>query len=124
MVSNTVLDLCSGIGGFSIGFEAAGFRTVAFSEIDPYCCAVLAKHWSNVPNIGALRDVTRDRILGECGCLPAIVTAGFPCQPFSLIGKRRGERDERKLWGECARILCETTPEYALFENVPGLLTN
>lgn len=120
----THLDLFSGIGGFSLAFEREGFKTIGFSEIEPYACAVLRRHWPNVPNFGAVQNVTRNSVLERCGCLPVVVTGGFPCQPHSLAGKRKAADDERDLWAECVRVLREIRPRFALFENVAGLLTS
>jgi DNA-cytosine methyltransferase len=119
-----LLDLFSGYGGFSLAFEAAGFDTIGFSEIDPYASALLAHRWPTVPNLGPVQSVTRDSVFGRCGTLPAVVTGGFPCQPHSAAGKRLASADERDLWGECARVLGDIRPRVALFENVAGLLTS
>jgi DNA (cytosine-5)-methyltransferase 1 len=114
-----VLDLFSGIGGFSLGLERAGMRTVAFCEIEPYCRAVLAKHWPHVPcheDIRALRasDIP-ERVDVICG--------GFPCQDISVAGKRVGIDGERSgLWREYARLIGEIRPQYVIVENVAALL--
>lgn len=125
-----LLDFCAGVGGFSLAFEAAGFRTIGFSEVDPYPCAVLAHHWPGVPNLGPIQSVTRDSVLDRCGITEAdlahrvVVSAGFPCTPHSMAGKRGASADERDLWPECWRILRDLRPRFALFENVAGLLTS
>jgi len=119
-----LLDLFSGYGGFSLAFEAAGFDTIGFSEIDPYASALLAHRWPTVPNLGPVQSVTRDSVVSRCGTLPAVVTGGFPCQPHSAAGKRLASADERDLWDECARVLGDIRPRFALFENVAGLLTS
>lgn len=121
-----VLDLFSGIGGFSRAFSAASdqFQTIAFSEIDPYACAVLAHRFPGIPNLGPVQNITRDSIIERTGCLPTVITGGFPCQPHSVAGLRKSNEDERDLWHECARIICELRPRFALFENVGGLLTS
>ena len=93
----TVLDLFAGYGGFSLAFHVAGFRTLAFSEIDPYASAVLAHRFPSVPNLGDVRGVTRSSVLDRCGVLPTVVTGGFPCQPHSAAGKRLASADERDL---------------------------
>jgi site-specific DNA-cytosine methylase len=124
MMRYPLLDLFSGYGGFSLAFEAAGFDTIGFSEIDPYASALLAHRWPTVPNLGPVQSVTRDSVFGRCGTLPAVVTGGFPCQPHSAAGKRLASADERDLWGECARVLGDIRPRVALFENVAGLLTS
>lgn len=112
------LDLFSGIGGFSIAAERCGFRTIGFSEIDPYASAVLRKHWPGVPNFGTIRNICSERTP-----YADLITGGFPCQPFSVAGKRGGDSDERFLWPEIVRVMRQLRPRFALFENVPGLLT-
>lgn len=113
----THLDLFSGIGGFSLAAESVGFKTIGFSEIDPYASAVLKKHWPEVKNYGDIRNIKGNEFKDV-----TLITGGFPCQPFSVAGKKRGDSDERFLWPELARILCQVRPRFALFENVPGLL--
>src|SRR3954470_19482651 len=95
-----VLDLFSGIGGFSLGLERAGMRTVAFCEIDPFCRTVLAKHWPAVP---IFPDVTQLRG-ADVGAVD-VICGGFPCQDISVAGRRAGIEGERSgLWSEYARI--------------------
>ena len=111
-----VLDLFSGIGGFSVGLERTGhFRTVAFCEIDPFCRKVLAKHWPRVPIHGDIRELSADDI-GPVD----IIVGGYPCQPFSAAGQRRGVEDDRHLWPEAYRLVAATRPAWCLFENVAG----
>jgi DNA (cytosine-5)-methyltransferase 1 len=114
----TMLDVFSGIGGFSLAGEHAGFRTCAFAEIDPYACYVLRRHWPDIPNLGDVRSVTRESLGGRVD----LIAGGFPCQPSSIGGAMRGTSDPRWLWPECARLLAEFKPSFGLFENVPGLL--
>ena len=117
-----VLDCFAGIGGFSLGLERAGFETVAFCEIEPYCQKVLAKHWPEVPIYDDIRRITADRLLRD-GIRPDVITGGFPCQDLSAAGKQAGIDGERSgLWAELARLLREIRPRYAIFENVPNLL--
>jgi DNA (cytosine-5)-methyltransferase 1 len=111
-----VLDLFSGIGGFALAFEAAGFQTVAFAEIEPYPCKVLAQHWPEVPNLGDVRGIDGRDFAGV-----DVVCGGFPCQPHSSAGLKLGEADPRNLWPEMARIISECRPAFVLAENVPGL---
>jgi DNA (cytosine-5)-methyltransferase 1 len=110
-----VLDLFSGIGGFSLGLErTGGFRTVAFCEIEPYCRAVLRKHWPDVPcfdDVGTIPGI---------GC--DVVAGGFPCQPFSLAGKRRGSADDRWLWPQMVAVIRSERPRWVICENVPGII--
>jgi DNA (cytosine-5)-methyltransferase 1 len=113
-----VLDLFSGIGGFSLGLERAGMRTVAFCEIDPKCREVLAKHWPGVP---VFHDVTKLRG-ADVGPVDAIC-GGFPCQDISVAGKGAGiDGDRSGLWREYARIVGELRPRYVIVENVAALL--
>jgi DNA (cytosine-5)-methyltransferase 1 len=114
-----VLDLFSGIGGFSLGLERAGHRTVAFCEIDPYCRAVLAKHWPGVPIFEDIHTLTADAITDRVD----IICGGFPCQDISVAGKGAGIEGERSgLWKEYARIIGEVRPRYVIVENVAALL--
>lgn len=115
--------LCSGIGGIDLAAEWAGFETMAQCEIDDYASKVLAKNFKGVPNLNDIRTVTNER-LRELGINPeeiTVISAGFPCQPYSLAGKGRGDRDERDLWGEVTRVLGEVKPRWFVGENTPGL---
>ena len=117
----THLSLCSGIGGLDLAAEWAGFETVAQCEIDTYASKVLAKNFPGVPNLHDIRTVTNER-LAELGIqTPTVISAGFPCQPYSLAGKGLGDRDDRDLWGEVARVLGEIRPRWFVGENTPGL---
>ena len=114
----TVGSLFSGIGGLELGLERAGWDIVWQSEIDPYASRVLARHWPDTPNLGDIRDIdwqTVDRVDLVCG--------GYPCQPFSLAGVRRGDTDPRHLWPHFADALRHLRPRWALLENVPGHLS-
>lgn len=104
------LDLFSGIGGFSLAFEAEGFRTIGFSEIDPYACAVLKKHWPNVPNFGDVRNIPHT----VCD----VLTGGFPCQPFSGAGRKLGAADNRNEWPTMLNAIDRIKPTYVIGENV------
>jgi len=114
-----VLDLFSGIGGFSLGLErTGGFETVAFCEIDPFCRRVLAKHW---PNVRQFKDVTKLR--GEDVGPVDVITGGFPCQDISPAGLKQGLDGERSgLWREFARLIGELRPIFAIVENSAALL--
>jgi DNA (cytosine-5)-methyltransferase 1 len=118
-----VLDLFSGIGGFSLGLErSGGFETVAFCEIEPYCRKVLAKHWPHVRCYDDVRILTADA-LSRDGIVVDAICGGFPCQDISLAGKGAGLAGERSgLWGEYARLIGELRPAYAIVENVAALL--
>ena len=113
----TVFDLFSGIGGFSLGLERAGFTTKYFCEIDPYCRGVLAKHWPHVPIFEDVRTVRGADIEGV-----DLLCGGFPCQDISLAGKGAGLSGDRSgLWFEYARLIDEIRPRYVLIENVSAL---
>ena len=117
-----VLDLFSGIGGFSLGLERAGFKTVAFCEIDPYARAVLRKHWPDVPCYDDVRTITAERLAADGIEVQAIV-GGFPCQDISSAGLGAGLAGERSgLWREFARLIGELRPRYVIVENVAALL--
>jgi DNA (cytosine-5)-methyltransferase 1 len=156
----THVDLFSGIGGFALAAQWAGFRTIAFCEIDKYCQKVLAKNFladaecqpstirgndnSNAGNgsqwgnhatrsggddSGQSRTGTNATIHGNIfdfdgtqyqGC--DLITGGFPCQPFSVAGKRRGAADDRAIWPEMFRVIKEARPAWVLGENVPGIV--
>lgn len=117
-----VLDLFSGIGGFSLGLERAGFKTVAFCEIDPYCRRVLARHWPGVPCYPDIRELTADRLAAD-GIAVDFICGGFPCQDISVAGKGAGLAGERSgLWRDYARLVGELRPQGVLVENVTGLL--
>ena len=117
-----VLDLFAGIGGFTLGLERAGFETVAFCEIEPYAQKVLSKNWPEVPIYDDVREITAERLISD-GIRVDVITGGFPCQDLSISGNQAGIEGERSgLWTECARLLRELQPRYAIFENVTNLL--
>lgn len=118
-----VLDLFSGIGGFSLGLErTGGFETVAFCEIEKFPRKVLAKHWPEVPIYDDVRKLTAERLAAD-GIAVDVICGGFPCQDISLAGKGAGIEGERSgLWSEYARIIGELRPQYVLVENVAALL--
>jgi len=119
-----VLDLFSGIGGFSLGLEkTGGFKTTAFCEINQYACAVLRKHWPDVPLYEDVRELTSDRLKAD-GVTVDVICGGFPCQDISTAGKGAGLAGERSgLWSEIARLVSELRPRYVLVENVSALRT-
>lgn len=111
-----VLDLFSGIGGFSLGLErTGGFETVAFCEIEPFPRRVLAKHWPGTRCFDDVRKLTG----GEVGPVD-VICGGYPCQPFSTAGKRKGAQDDRHLWPEFMRLVAELRPAWVIGENVAG----
>lgn len=119
-----VLDLFSGIGGFSIGLERAGFETVAFCEIEEYPRKVLKQHWPDVPIYDDVRTLTAEKLHHD-GITVDVICGGFPCQDLSVAGKQAGIKEGTRsgLWSECARLLGEIRPQYAIFENVTALLS-
>lgn len=114
----THLDLFSGVAGFALAAQWAGFRTVAFSEIDPYCCRLLAKRFPDVPNLGDIRCADVSPYVGRVDLL----TAGVPCQPASVAGKRLGKSDDRWLWPAALAVLGAVRPTFAVLENPCGIL--
>jgi DNA (cytosine-5)-methyltransferase 1 len=118
-----MLSLFSGIGGIDLAAQWAGIETVAFCERDKFCQIVLAKHWPGVPIFDDIKTLTKE-VLENAGIGRIdIVAGGFPCQPFSLAGKRGGKQDSRHLWPEMRRIIHEIRPAWVIGENVPGLVS-
>ena len=111
----THIDLFSGIGGFALAARWAGVETVAFCEIEPYAQRVLRKNFPGVPIIEDVRDFPADEFQR-----PWLITGGYPCQPFSQAGKRRGEEDDRHLWPPMFEIIRSCRPDWVLAENVAG----
>lgn len=119
--SMRVLDLFSGIGGFSLGLERAGMQTVAFCEIKPFCRAVLAKHWPEVPTYENVETLTAKQLAAD-GIVADVICGGFPCQDISVAGKGAGLAGARSgLWWEFYRLIQEIRPRYAIIENVAAL---
>ncbi|TDI70245.1 MAG: DNA (cytosine-5-)-methyltransferase [Betaproteobacteria bacterium] len=126
-----LLDTFAGIGGFSLGLESSGMETIAFCEIEDYPRKVLAKNWPGIP---IAKDVTKlnykDEVLYDDGQEiyrgPIdVISGGFPCQDISVAGNQAGieEGTRSGLWSECARLLREIQPKYAIYENVTALLS-
>lgn len=117
------VSLFSGIGGLDLGFERAGFQTVAQAEIDPKCLSLLAHRWPDVHRFTDVKDVTRDS-LASFGPI-TLIHGGFPCQDLSIAGRRAGlDGAKSGLWREFHRILGDVRPEWVVVENVPGLLSS
>lgn len=119
-----VLDLFSGIGGFSLGLErTGGFETVAFCEIEPFCRKVLSKHWPTVKQYEDVRTLTAERLKAD-GISVDVICGGFPCQDISEAGKRCGLSGQRSgLWSEIVRLSSEIRPQFIIVENVSNLLS-
>lgn len=115
----THLDLFSGIGGFAIAAQRAGFRTVGFSEIEPYACRVLVERFPGVPNLGNIRNRKSFSGLGRV----TVLTGGYPCQPFSTAGRRAGKADDRHLWPAMRDVIQVVRPAWVIGENVSGHIT-
>lgn len=113
------LDLFSGIGGFALAAQWAGYETVQFVEIEPFPCKVLQKHWPDVPVHDDIKTFNGKQYAETIDLL----TGGFPCQPYSVAGLRKGKRDDRALWPEALRIVQEVKPDWCVFENVAGILS-
>lgn len=124
MTKLKVLDLFSGIGGFSLGLErTGGFETVAFCEIQSDCRGVLQKHWPEVKQYDDVRELSADRLSAD-GISADVICGGFPCQDVSLSGGRDGLDNERSgLWREFSRLIREIRPSFVIVENTPGLLS-
>jgi len=121
-----LLDLFSGIGGFSLGMErTGGFQTVAFCEQSPFCRAVLQKHWPTVPIYPDIKNLTYDGLKRNGISAVDIITGGFPCQDISHAGKQAGiiHGKRSSLWNEYLRLIGDIRPQFAVVENVPNLLT-
>lgn len=121
-----VLDLFSGIGGFSLAGHWAGMTTAAFCEIEPFCQKVLNKNFPGVPVYEDVRTITRqqlekDGVMSDSDPI-GLICGGIPCQPFSVSGKQLGTEDERHLWPEMYRLVKEIRPTWVLVENVTGFI--
>ena len=117
------VDLCSGIGGFALGFEWAGLsKPVLFCDIEPWSRKVLSKHWPDVPIAVDVKELANDpdRFIPRTDPRNTILSSGYPCQPFSVAGKQRGKEDDRHLWPFISQIIAHKRPAFCVLENVYG----
>ena len=118
------VDLCSGIGGFALGFEWAGLsKPVLFCDIEPWSRKILKKHWPDVPIAEDVKELADDPdryVPRNLDWSNTILTAGYPCQPFSVAGRQRGTEDPRHIWPWLHKLVALKRPKFAVFENVVG----
>jgi len=117
------IDLCSGVGGFALGFEWAGLsKPVLFCDIEPWSRKILAKHWPDVPIAEDVKELANDPdgLIPDTDPRNTILTSGYPCQSFSVAGKQRGEEDDRHIWPEIFKIIQAKRPTWIVCENVVG----
>ena len=122
-MTHKILDLFSGLGGFSLGLERTGhFKTIAFCDNDKFSKLILDKHWKGIKIYDDVREITKEKFKEDGIPFPDIITGGFPCQPFSVAGKQKGTSDDRHLWPEMFRIIKAFKPRFVIGENVRGII--
>lgn len=114
------LSLFSGIGGIDLACHWAGIETVAFCEREPFPQKVLKKHWPNVPIYDDVCTLTKERLEEDGIGTIELIHGGYPCQPFSTAGQRKGKEDDRHLWPEMFRLIQAIQPRWFVGENVAG----
>ena len=122
-MTHKILDLFSGLGGFSLGLERTShFKTIAFCDNDKFSKLILDKHWKGIKIYDDVREITKQKFKEDGIPFPDIITGGFPCQPFSVAGKQKGTSDDRHLWPEMFRIIKAFKPRFVIGENVRGII--
>jgi len=118
-----VFDICSRIGGFSLGLHATGgFETVAFCEYDPFCKSILEKNFPGIPIFSDLKELANDEETIRTIPDHDLICGRIPCQPFSVAGRKKGTQDDRHLWPYMLEIIKQKKPTYAVIENVGGFV--
>lgn len=123
------LSLFTGAGGGVLGSKLLGWKTIGYVEINDYCQKVIAQRIKDgildkAPIFGDICGFIKSGAVREYRGFTDVVSAGFPCQPFSVAGRSKGEFDPRNMWPETIAVIREVGPRFALLENVPGLLTH